>query len=74
MQLAAWEMGVGSCLATIYEPDRARDLLGFPDELVLLAALSFGYPADARVLSRSLKPGGRKALDEILHFDRWTNP
>ncbi|HLE30663.1 MAG TPA: nitroreductase family protein, partial [Anaerolineales bacterium] len=32
MQLAAWEMGVGSCLATIYEQDRARAILGIPPE------------------------------------------
>ncbi len=30
MQLAAWELGIGSCLASIYEPDKARQLLGFP--------------------------------------------
>jgi hypothetical protein len=27
MQLAAWELGIGSCLATIYEPEKARELL-----------------------------------------------
>ena len=32
MQLAAWEMGVGSCLATLFEPEQARTLLGFPPE------------------------------------------
>ena len=25
MQLAAWELGIGSCPVSIYEPDRARD-------------------------------------------------
>lgn len=72
MQLAAWELGVGSCLATIYEPDKARELLGFPAELFLHAAVSFGYPADPSVLSRARKSGGRKVLGEILHRDRWS--
>ncbi|NIM94289.1 MAG: nitroreductase, partial [Anaerolineales bacterium] len=33
MQLAAWELGIGSCPATIYEPEAARELLGFPADL-----------------------------------------
>mgnify|MGYP001097243689 CR=1 FL=1 len=32
MQLAAWDMGVGSCMATIYQEDKARQTLGFPPE------------------------------------------
>ena len=30
MQLAGWDLGIGSCMATIYEPEKARKLLGFP--------------------------------------------
>lgn len=73
MQLAAWELGIGSCLATIYEPDKARQLLSFPDDLFLNVAVSFGYPADPGVLTRAGKPGGRRALDELLHHDQWTS-
>src|SRR5512134_2845957 len=40
MQLEAWALGIGSCLATIYEPDKARALLGFPADLHLNAAIS----------------------------------
>ena len=73
MQLAAWDLDVGSCLATIHEPDKARELLGFPEDLYLNAAISFGYPADPSDLTRSLKSGGRRALDELLHYDHWSN-
>ena len=71
MQLAAWELGVGSCPASIYEPEKARAILGFPAEWHLRVALSFGYSAEAEVLSAAPKKGGRKALDEIVHWDRW---
>lgn len=71
MQLAAWEMGVGSCLATIYDSDGARSLLGFPDDLVCHVALSFGYPADPSVMQAPPKPGGRKVMENIVHFERW---
>ena len=45
MQLQAWELGVGSCIATIYEPDQAKAILGVPADHFLRWALSFGYPA-----------------------------
>ena len=71
MQLAAWEMGVGSCLATIYEPEKARQLLGFPPELEIRIAISFGYPVDATNLSRPSQKGGRKPFGESVHWEKW---
>ena len=71
MQLAAWELGVGSCPASIYEPEKARRILGFPPEWHLRMALSFGYPAEEEKLSAPPKKGGRRTLEEIVHWDRW---
>jgi nitroreductase len=71
MMLAAWEVGVGSCPATVYEHDRARDLLGYPDEQHCEFLLSFGYPADPGDLTRPLRPGGRLPLDDLVHEERW---
>jgi len=71
MQLAAWELGVGSCPASIYEPEKARAILGFPAELHLRIALSFGYPANEEKLVAPPKKGGRKSFTEIVHRDRW---
>ncbi len=71
MQLAAWELGVGSCPASIYQPDKARQLLGFPQDLHLRIALSFGYPADNQALTATPAKGGRRTIDEIVHWDKW---
>ena len=71
MQLAAWELGIGSCPATIYEPEKARELLSFPEELHLRIALSFGYPIDVESISRKPQKGGRRVLDEVVHWDHW---
>lgn len=71
MQLTAWELGVGSCLATIYQPERARELLGFPNDLHIRIAISFGYPS---VESNNLLPPrkhGRRKFEEVIHFDKW---
>ncbi|MCZ2126769.1 MAG: nitroreductase family protein [Anaerolineales bacterium] len=71
MQLAAWELGVGSCPASIYQPEKARAILGFPAEWHLRVALSFGYPLDEAKLSAPPKAGGRAAFDEIIRWDKW---
>ncbi len=71
MQLAAWELGVGSCMATIYQHEQARAVLGFPEEMHLHFAISFGYPMEPAALSAPPKKGGRLPVDEIVHWDKW---
>jgi len=71
MQLAAWELGIGSCLASIYEPEKAREILGFPPEWHLRIALSFGYPLDETVLTRPPRKSGRQPLESVVHWNRW---
>jgi nitroreductase len=71
MQLAAWEEGVGSCLATIYAIDEARDLLNFPPDWVAHVGLSLGYPADPSEMTRPPRSGGRKSVDEMFHLEEW---
>lgn len=68
MQIAAWEHGVGSCLAAIYRPDQARALLGIPAEHSVLYAISFGYPSAEH---KPLKLGGRKPLNDVVHWEKW---
>jgi nitroreductase len=71
MMLAAWELGIGSCPATVYEPALARELLGYPDDRSCEYLLSFGYPANPDDLARPLRPGGRRSLEEVVHRERW---
>jgi nitroreductase len=71
MQLTAWELGIGSCIASIYEPEKARQILGFPADLQMRFALSFGYPQDAEALVRPPQKGGRRDLSEIVHWNQW---
>ncbi len=71
MQLAAWEMGIGSCIASIYDLEKAREILGLPAEMNLRFAISFGYPADEAKLSAPPKKGGRRSLEEVVRWERW---
>jgi nitroreductase len=71
MQLAGWDLGIGSCPATIYEPERARELLAVPPEWHINAALSFGYPAAGQSRPPVVRKGGRRPLGEVVHWERW---
>jgi nitroreductase len=71
MMVAAWELGVGSCPATVYEHDLVRDVLGFPASMHCEFMLSFGYPKDPTVLTHPNRPGGRRPVEDIVHEGRW---
>jgi nitroreductase len=70
MQIEGWALGVGSCIATIYQPDQAQAILGIPDGWRCEVALSFGYPAEG-TQPAAPRPGGRRTLDELVHWDHW---
>jgi nitroreductase len=71
LQLAAWELGIGSCIASIYEPERARQILGVPAAYSFDIALSLGYP-DPAAARPAVPPGqGRRSFDEVVRFERW---
>ena len=65
MALAAWELGIGSCWIGAYSEHRAKQLLGIPDHLRVVSFLTLGYPDEEP------RPKRRKALDEIVHYDRY---
>jgi nitroreductase len=71
MMLAAWELGIGSVPATVYEHDLARRLLGYPADRSCEFLLSFGYPADPGALTRPATAGGRLPLAAMVHEERW---
>ena len=71
MMLAAWELGIGSCPATVYEQSIAREALGHPEDRWCGYILSFGYPEDPADLTRPPRAGGRRSLDEVIHRERW---
>jgi nitroreductase len=71
MVLTAWELGVGSVPATVYDHDLAGKLLGLPSEQRCDFLLSFGYPADPSVLTAPNRAGGRQPLDAVVREEHW---
>ena len=76
LMLAAWAHGVGSCIGSIYpeHQQRARELLGIPENRYLRTILSIGYPASPEALRLPPNAGiprGRRPLDDLVsreHF------
>jgi nitroreductase len=71
LQLTAWELGIGSCIASMWEPEKAKAILGVPHDLHFDVAISFGYPLPSREQSHTPKPNGRKPFDEVVFWERW---
>ncbi len=71
MILAAWSRGIGSAPATVYQQERCREILAYPDGQHCEYILSFGYPADPSDLTRPLRRGGRVPLRDIVHHEQW---
>ena len=71
MVLAAWELGIGSVPATVYDHGLAHRLLGLPEDRRCDFLLSFGHPADPEKLTAPNRAGGRLSLSELVHEERW---
>ena len=70
MQLAAWELGIGSCIASMWEPEKAKAILEVPEDQYFDVAISFGYPLASQQPSPP-KPGGRRSFDEVVFWEHW---
>jgi nitroreductase len=69
MMVAAADLGIGTAHASIGEKDRAREILGFPDDKYAAYFISMGYPAD-RPLKPIVKPN-RRPIGEVVHHNHW---
>ena len=71
MTLAAWELGIGSVPATVYDQPLVKRLLALPDGRWCEFFLSFGYPANDEALTWKKRAGGRRPLEAVVHYERW---
>jgi nitroreductase len=69
LMLAARAYGIGSTLTTLYtgHEDEVRELLGLPVDALTMALIPLGYPSRGRWAQPRRRP-----LDEVVHFDRYT--
>ena len=65
MVIAALTFGIGSCWIGACNEKKVKELLKIPDELKVVAVLTFGYPAEQP------KQRKKKAFDEMFSFNKF---
>lgn len=68
MMLTAWSYGIGSVMATIYQPEKARDIVGVPAQYTIPWCISMGVPAAE---PKPARKGGRRSAEDVIHYERW---
>jgi len=69
MTLAATDLGIGTGHSSVGDQEKARAILGVPDDHIVSYLLGIGYPAD-RPLKPILKPD-RRPFAEVVRRGRW---
>jgi nitroreductase len=69
MMIAAADLGIGSGHSAVGDQDRARQILGFPEDRFAAIMIDFGFPAD-RPLAPITRPD-RRPFAEVVHHGRW---
>ena len=63
--LEATDIGLGTCWVAWFVQNEIRPILGLLKDKYLVSILTVGYPAEKP------QPRKRKALAEIVHYERW---
>lgn len=66
MTLAAAAEGLGTCWIGSFYPEKVREILGIPEEIVIVELLPLGYPREPAKAAKNRLP-----LDEIVRYDQW---
>lgn len=67
MTLRATELGLGSCWVCNFDNQLTKEILQLPDHIEPMVILPIGYPLP----QQEPTPKKRKALNEIVHWDRF---
>jgi nitroreductase len=69
MMIEATDLGIGTGHSAVGDQEKARAILGVPDDHIVAYLLGIGYPAD-RPLTPIRKPG-RRPFGEVVHRGHW---
>jgi len=65
MTLCAADIGLGTCWIGAFDPNKVKQVLELPSEIMPLAMTPLGKPASKPF------PKKRKDIDEVVHWDKW---
>jgi nitroreductase len=65
MCLSAAALGLGTVIVGFFDHNKARDILGVPEDFEVVSLIPVGYPA------KSPKAPKRRKISEFTHYDRF---
>ena len=66
LTLAAVAEGLGTCWIGSFDPDTVRQILGIPEEIVVVELLPLGYPKDPESIAKSRLP-----VETVVRYEKW---
>jgi nitroreductase len=69
MMIAATDLGIGTGHSSVGDQEKARAILGVPDDYLVAFLLGIGYPADRPL--RPIRKPNRRPIAEVVHHGRW---
>jgi nitroreductase len=69
MMIAATDLGIGTGHSSVGDQEKARAILGVPDDHLVAFLLGIGYPADRAL--RPIRKPNRRPFAEVVHHGRW---
>jgi nitroreductase len=69
MMIAATDLGIGTGHSSVGDQEKARAILGVPDDRLVAFLLGIGYPADRPL--RPIRKPDRRPFAEVVHQGRW---
>ncbi|OBH41662.1 nitroreductase [Mycobacterium intracellulare] len=69
MMIAATDLGIGTGHSSVGDQEKARAILGVPDDRLVAFLLGVGYPADRPL--RPIRTPNRRPFAEVVHHGRW---
>ncbi|HZE17069.1 MAG TPA: nitroreductase family protein, partial [Mycobacterium sp.] len=69
MTIAATDLGIGTGHSLVDDQDKARAILGVPEDHIVCYLLGVGYPADRRL--QPIRKPNRRPFGEVMHRGRW---
>jgi nitroreductase len=66
IHLTAYSLGLGTCWVGAFREEEAREILKVPDGVRPVAMIPVGYADE------SPRPRGRRPLDQMIHYETWS--
>jgi nitroreductase len=66
LTLAAATEGLGTCWIGSFDPNRVRQILGIPEDIVVVQLMPLGYPEDPAPVEKNRLP-----MSDIVHYEHW---